>query len=144
MELTYLTDYGLRVLMYAGVNPDRRIPMREVARAYDISLEHLRKVVHRLACHGYLETTRGRGGGLRLACPPQEIRIGDVVTLMEHSLDIVHCERQPCPLSGCCALKWALDDARGAFLERLNDYTLASLLGTHCTVHRIRALDTVN
>jgi Rrf2 family nitric oxide-sensitive transcriptional repressor len=129
MELTYLTDYALRVLMYAGVHDQRRVTMREIASSYDISLEHLRKVVHQLAALGYIETSRGRGGGLWLAQTPERIGLGGVVTAFERSMEIVDCDRQPCPLRGDCALKGALADARDAFMERLDAYTLADLIG---------------
>lgn len=141
MELTSLTDYGVRVLMYAAAHEDRRVTLREIAAAYGISLEHLRKVVHRLAQLGYLETTRGRAGGMRLAQKPTAIRVGEVVRGLEHSLTIVDCERQPCPLCGACALKGALDDARGAFIERLNQYTLADLLDHRPMYTRLRELE---
>lgn len=141
MELTSLTDYGVRVLMYAGTHDDRRVTLREIAAAYDISVEHLRKVVHRLGQLGYLETTRGRAGGLRLARAPTDIAIGAVVQGLEQSLAIVDCARQPCPLCGACALKSALEDARGAFIERLNHYTLADLLDNRTMYARIQALE---
>lgn len=141
MELTHLTDYALRVLMYAGTQDERRVTMREIATAYDISLEHLRKVVHQLAAHGYLETFRGRGGGLRLAQPAGNIRLGAVVAVVERSMEIVDCDRQPCPLRGCCALKDALDDARDAFMQRLDAYTLADLLADRRTRHQIGRLE---
>ncbi len=134
MELTSLTDYGIRVLMYAGAHADRRVTLREISLAYDVSLEHLRKVVHRLAQLGYLHTIRGRSGGMTLAQQPETIRIGDVVLGLEHSLQLIDCQRQPCPLCGACSLKAAIDDARGAFINRLNHYTLADLLG-HGTLH---------
>lgn len=128
MELTYLTDYGIRVLLYAGAHDDRRVTLRELSSAYGISLEHLRKVVHKLARVGYLRTERGRSGGLALALPAERIRVGEVVVALEHSLQIVDCERQPCSLCGVCTLKDAFNDARAAFIERLNRYTLADLL----------------
>ncbi|MCH8506371.1 MAG: Rrf2 family transcriptional regulator, partial [Ectothiorhodospiraceae bacterium] len=77
MELTYHTDYAFRVLMYAGAHPDRRVTLAEIARAYDISREHLRKVVHGLAQHGFLATPKGRAGGLTLGRHPRSIRGGD-------------------------------------------------------------------
>ncbi|MDZ7786914.1 MAG: Rrf2 family transcriptional regulator [Halofilum sp. (in: g-proteobacteria)] len=129
MELTHLTDYALRVLMYAGVHDQRRVTMREIATAYDVSLEHLRKVVHQLASLGYIETSRGRGGGLWLAQAPERIGLGGVVNAFERSMEIVDCDRQPCPLRGECALKGALADARDAFMQRLDAYTLADLIG---------------
>ncbi len=141
MELTHLTDYALRVLMYAGVHNQRRVTMREIATAYDISLEHLRKVVHQLAALGYIETSRGRGGGLWLAQAPDRIGLGAVVNAFERSMEIVDCDRQPCALRGNCALKVALDDARDAFRDRLDAYTLADLLGNAQTTQQIRRIE---
>ena len=140
MEVTHLTDYALRVLMYAGTHSRRRVTMREIATAYDISLEHLRKVVHQLAGLGYIETSRGRGGGLWLACAPERIGIGEIVNAFERSMEIVDCDRQPCPLRGHCALKAAFEDARDAFVDRLERYTLADLLGNAPTVGQIRRI----
>lgn len=140
MELTFHTDYGLRVLMFAGAHRDRRVTMREIAMAYAISLEHLRKVVHRLAQSGFLATTKGRAGGLRLARPAEEIRVGDVVVAMEDSLAIIDCSRQPCPLCGGCSLKGVFESARQAFLDRLNEFTLADLLHNADTFGELQRL----
>ena len=140
MELTYYTDYALRVLLYAAAHRDRRVTMREVAGAYRISQEHLRKVVHRLARHGYLETVQGRAGGLRLGRPAEEIRVGEIVALMEDSLDLIHCAREPCPLCGACALKDALDEARDRFLERLDQTTLADIAADSRTAQQLLRL----
>ena len=140
MEITYHTDFGLRVLMYAGAHGGRRVTMREISDAFDISREHLRKVVHRLARAGYLATLKGRSGGLALARPPADIRVGDVVTDMEGSMAIVDCGRQPCRLAGNCMLKAVFDSGREAFVARLNSYTLEDLLGdgrTHRALHRL-------
>ncbi|WP_070987496.1 RrF2 family transcriptional regulator [Halofilum ochraceum] len=141
MELTHLTDYALRVLMYAGVHDQRRVTMREIATAYDISLEHLRKVVHQLAALGYIETSRGRGGGLWLAQTPERIGLGAVVNAFERSMAIVDCDRQPCVLRGNCALKGALRDARDAFMDRLDAYTLADLLANPRTTREIHRIE---
>jgi|AntRauTorcE11898_2_1112593.scaffolds.fasta_scaffold02253_3 Rrf2 family nitric oxide-sensitive transcriptional repressor len=141
MEVTYLTDYALRVLMYAGVHDQRRVTMREIATAYGISLEHLRKVVHQLAALGYIETSRGRGGGLWLAKAPDRIRLGEIVSGFERSMEIVDCDRQPCPLRGDCALKAAFEDARGAFMQRLDAWTLADLITEPRTLDRIHRLE---
>ncbi|MBA1147885.1 Rrf2 family transcriptional regulator [Ectothiorhodospiraceae bacterium WFHF3C12] len=141
MELTQHTDYGLRVLMYAASNPGRRVTLKEVAAAYSISMEHLRKVVHRLARHGLLVTAKGRSGGFMVSQPAGEIRVGDVVRLLEGSLEIVDCERQPCPLRGACALKRALQQARHAFMEELDKVTLADLVSEGDTVDRLLKLN---
>ncbi len=140
MELTYYTDFALRVLLYAAGHAERRVTLREIAAAYGISQEHLRKVVHRLARHGYLETVQGRAGGLRLARASEAVRVGEVVRLMEEGLEVIDCSRGPCPLCGACSLKAALDDARDRFLERLDQVTLAQLLESPATAERIRAL----
>ncbi|MBK1735727.1 hypothetical protein CKO15_10630 [Halorhodospira abdelmalekii] len=140
MELTYHTDYALRVLIYAGAQSERRVTMREIAQAYNISQEHLRKVVHRLARHGYLQTTQGRSGGLQLAREPTTIRVGEVVRLMEESLELIHCERGPCPLCGRCSLKRALNSARDQFLNHLDGITLEELLADPATAEQLRRL----
>jgi len=116
------------------------VTMREVAQAYGISQEHLRKVVHRLARHGYLETTQGRSGGLRLGRAPASIRIGDVVRLMEDSLELIHCDRGPCPLCGHCSLKRVLNGARDRFLAYLDEFTLEQLLADPQTAQQLERL----
>ena len=140
MELTYHTDYSLRVLMFAGAHRERRVTMREIAAAYAISLEHLRKVVHRLSQKGFLATAKGRAGGLTLARPAEQIRIGEVVVAMEDSLAIVDCCRQPCPLCGGCSLKTVFDSARQAFVDQLNTFTLAHLLDNNDTFGELQRL----
>ena len=140
MELTYHTDYGLRVLMYAGAHDGRRVTMREISVAYGISLEHLRKVVHRLAQNGFLATTKGRAGGLVLGRSAEEIRVGEVVLALEESMAIVDCGRQPCPLCGCCSLKTVFDSARKAFLDQLNTFTLQDLIGDTDTFSNLQHL----
>ncbi|MBK5944532.1 RrF2 family transcriptional regulator [Halorhodospira halophila] len=140
MELTYYTDYALRVLLYAGAQGARRVTMREIAGAYGISQEHLRKVVHRLSRHGYLHTTQGRSGGLQLAREPAEIRVGEVVRLMEDSLELIHCDRGPCPLCGHCSLKRVLNGARDQFIEYLDGFTLEQLLADPGTAQQLRRL----
>lgn len=140
MELTYHTDYALRVLMYAGASDGRRVTLSEIASAYDISKEHLRKVVHRLAREGLLSTVKGRSGGLVLGRDPETIRVGEVVRIMEPSMCIVDCTRQPCRLNGHCSLKSVFDRAREAFIRELDKATLADLLMQERTVKRIRGL----
>jgi Rrf2 family transcriptional regulator, nitric oxide-sensitive transcriptional repressor len=140
MELTYHTDYAFRVLMYAGANPGRRVTLREISEAYGISKEHLRKVVHKLAQEGFLSTAKGRAGGLVLGRDPASIRVGDVVQVMEGSMAIVNCNRQPCPLTGRCALKSVFNRGQRAFLTELNKASLADLLGEERTFSGIRIL----
>ncbi len=131
MRLTRYTDYALRVLMYLGDQPGRTGTISEIAGRYRISRNHLLKVVHGLARAGYLVTRRGKGGGLQLARPAEQINLGEVVRRMEGSLAVVECMGEDvadCLLDPCCALKGAVSDARAAFLAALDRYTLAALV----------------
>lgn len=130
MRLTRYTDYSLRVLIYLGLQQDRLSSIREIADVYGISESHLMKVVQALGQSGYVATLRGRGGGLRLAKPPSEINLGDVVRNTEDDIALVECftEASACRIAGPCRLEHVLRKALGAFLGVLDDYTLADLL----------------
>ncbi len=128
MHLTRHTDYALRVLMYAGTHGDRLVTIAEMANAYDISRNHLVKVVNELGHRGYLQTVRGKGGGVRLARVPEEIGVGQVVRATEEHLEIIDCVGKGCPIREPCRLRGALGQARDAFLEVLDRYTLADLV----------------
>jgi Rrf2 family nitric oxide-sensitive transcriptional repressor len=133
MRLTVYSDYSLRLLMYLAVRPERLSTIREIAGAYNISSNHLMKVVHQLGLAGYVETVRGRNGGMRLGRPAAEIGLGELIRHTEPDMDIVPCfepENQSCPLRKACRLKGALDKARLAFLGVLDEYTLADLTST--------------
>lgn len=130
MRLTVYSDYSLRLLMYLAVRADGLATIPEVAEAYAISANHLMKVVHRLGQAGYIQTVRGRSGGMRLAKVPVSIGLGDLVRFTEPDMDIVPCfdaEDRSCPLRDACRLRRALDRARQAFLGVLDEYTLADL-----------------
>lgn len=130
MRLTVYSDYSLRLLMYLAVRTERLSTIQEVAKAYDVSSNHMMKVVHQLGLAGYVETVRGRNGGMRLGKPPSEIGLGELLRFTEPDMDIVPCfspENQDCPLRRACRLKGALDKARQAFLAVLDEYTLADL-----------------
>ncbi len=134
MQLTQFTDYSLRSLMYLGAHPGRLCQIAQIAAAYDISANHLMKVVNRLAARGYVETIRGQGGGLRLARAPRLINIGEVVRDMEERFDIVECfdeRHQTCPLLPSCVLRSVLSDARRNFMATLDRYTLEDVIGTN-------------
>ncbi len=130
MRLTVLTDYALRVLMYAGLHTDRLCTIGEIAQAHGISHAHLVKVTHLLGRLGYLETVRGKGGGMRLARPAENIVLGTVIRALEPDFDLVHCFSQPeaCRLSVQCRLSGVLREALAAFLEVFDRYSLADLL----------------
>ena len=132
MQLTRFTDYSLRVLVFLGAHPDRLCTISETAEAYCISENHLMKVVNRLSSAGYIETIRGKGGGMRLSRAPKMINLGDVVRQMEDSFDIVECfneKRQDCPLFPMCTLRSVLADAHRNFMATLDRHTLQDVLG---------------
>ena len=91
MKLTSFSDYTLRVLMFLAIDRSRLATIPEIASAYDISENHLMKVVHRLARAGIVESVRGKGGGIRLACAPEDIRLGAIVRASEGDAPIVEC-----------------------------------------------------
>lgn len=130
MRLTTMTDYAMRLLMYVAQHPDRLCTISEVAGAYDISEAHLMKITYRLGRSGWLETVRGKGGGMRLAAAPDEIRLGAVVRSIESDFDIVDCfvSDSACQLSGQCRLSGIITGALQSFMRHLDAYTLADLL----------------
>lgn len=132
MRLTVMSDYSLRVLMYLGAKPEHRATIQEIASAYGISENHLMKVVHGLGRQGFVETVRGRGGGLRLARPADKIKIGDVIKAVEDDFALVECFRDEnvCRISNVCRLRGVLRLALEAYFRVLDDWTLADLVST--------------
>jgi Rrf2 family nitric oxide-sensitive transcriptional repressor len=131
MRLTRYTDYAFRTLMYLALKDGELATIQEIADRYDISNNHLMKVVHELGRAGYIETTRGKGGGLRLAKKPSQINVGEVVRRTEPDLDLVECfgSGGSCRLTPACVLKSAIQKGIAAFLRELDKYTLADLVG---------------
>jgi len=128
MHLTRFTDNALRCLTYLALNPGETETVGEIARRMSLSEDHLVKVVQRLARLGYVETMRGRGGGVRLIMPAARINVGAVVRKTEESFRMVECfdpSINTCPIAPCCGLAPALGEATEAFLEVLDRYTLA-------------------
>lgn len=143
MRLTTFSDYSLRVLMYLGVHGERLATVADIALAYGISENHLVKVVHHLARHGYIETTRGKGGGMRLARPPEKINVGEIVRGTEANVTLVECfdkATSDCRIEPACALKGILSRAVDAFFATLDRYTLADLLVTKPKLTKLLAL----
>ena len=131
MQLSRFTDYCLRVLMYLSFRDDDRVTVGNIATAYGISCSHLMKVVQHLAAAGYVQTVRGKGGGLRLARRPGLINLGEVVQECERELSIVEClggKTSNCPLSPACVLRSALKEAMRSFFGTLERYTLEDLV----------------
>ncbi|WP_414044568.1 RrF2 family transcriptional regulator [Macrococcus equi] len=130
MKLTLYSDYSLRVLMYLA-RTDNRTQIDEIAKFYNISKNHLTKVVNNLASLGYIETTRGRGGGISLKLLPEEINIGKLIRKTEEHFNIVECfdrETNTCPIIDQCGLMSALGEALHAYLKVLDKYTLQDIL----------------
>jgi Rrf2 family nitric oxide-sensitive transcriptional repressor len=131
MQLTQYTDYALRTLIALGVARPAMLTVAEISSAYGISRHHLVKVAGQLAGSGYVETVRGKGGGMRLARDPKQIRVGDVVRRMEAELGLVECLRSDggnCVIVPSCRLKGMLRRATEQFLVELDAHTLADLV----------------
>lgn len=131
MRLTTFSDYTIRVLIYIGLNPEKRATINELADAYGISRNHLMKVVHHLGQTGYIETVRGKGGGFLLAMPASGINIGHLIRSTEERVSLVACfgeDRSDCRIHGICEMKGILREAVEAFYGVLERYTLADLL----------------
>jgi Rrf2 family nitric oxide-sensitive transcriptional repressor len=130
MRLTLYTDYSLRVLIYLANREDENVTITELADFYQISRNHLVKVVHNLGLDGYILTTRGRHGGLKLARPAKEILIGEVVRSTEPDFDLLECfnpATDKCVISRSCSLKSVIYNAQAGFLDVLDRYTLADI-----------------
>lgn len=129
MRLTDRTDYALRALMVLAAS-GRRHTVPTLAKAFEVSANHLTKVVQGLQSEGWVTTTPGRGGGVELAVAPTAITVGQVVRAMEPDLHLVECLRDDgsCPLENPCRLAGALRNARAAFLETLDAVTLWDLV----------------
>ena len=119
------------MLIHTALKAPDLITVNEVAQAFDLSSAHLQKVAQTLAAHGYLQTVRGRSGGLRLAQPPELIRLGDVAAITEPDFQLAPCissSGDSCPIYAPCVLRTALSKAAEAFLAELNKWTLADLI----------------
>ncbi|HVW54620.1 MAG TPA: Rrf2 family transcriptional regulator [Rhizobiaceae bacterium] len=130
MRLTTLTDYALRVLIYAAAAGDRLITIEETAKAYNISRAHLMKVVNALAHAGYIRAVRGRSGGFTLAKQPEEINLGAVLRVTESDFTLVECfaSGNQCLITHCCRLPNVMNEALNAFIGTFDKYTLADFV----------------
>jgi len=130
MRLTTMTDYALRLLMHVAQRPDRLCTIAEIAQAHGISEAHLMKITHQLGRRGWIETVRGKGGGMRLARAPRDIELGAVVRSVEPDFDLVECfaAGDRCLLTGHCRLAGVLQGALQRFLTHLDGFTLADIL----------------
>lgn len=130
MKLTAYSNYALRSLQLAALSAPDLIRVDDVVRVHGLARPHIVKIVHELGRAGFVKTQRGRGGGFRLAQPPEEIVVGDVIRLTEGPLDIVECfnpDSNTCPLIGICRLSHGLHEATRAFMSVLDGLTLADI-----------------
>ena len=131
MQLTSYTDYSLRALLYIADQPGRLVTVGEIAEFYGVSRNHMVKVVHNLGSTGYIQTVRGKSGGVRLAKAPEDILISEIVEMTEPHMDIQECfnpETNNCPLVGGCRLMGVFGEAQRGFMAVLEKYTLADML----------------
>ncbi|MGB1950845.1 MAG: RrF2 family transcriptional regulator [Marinobacter sp.] len=130
MHITRYTDYSIRVLIYLAVQGDRLTTIQEIADSYEISKNHLMKVVHQLNKKGYIETVRGKKGGMRLHMAPGDINMGILVRETEQDMSIVECfsSKNACRIAPVCGLKSMFAEALDAFLNALDKYTLADII----------------
>ena len=131
MRLTLFSDYSLRVAIYLAAHPARLCSVQEISTAYGISRAHLVKTVQRLTDLGVVASTRGRGGGLRLARAPEKVNVGALVRATEPDFDLVECldaATNTCPIAPACGLKGTLLRARRAFFAVLDGQTLADVV----------------
>jgi Rrf2 family nitric oxide-sensitive transcriptional repressor len=132
MRLTLRTDYALRALIYLGTRTRGLSTIQEIAQAFSLPKTHVMKVINELARRRYVQTLRGKHGGVRLNVEPEAISVGAVVRDMEEDLSVMGCLSQSgfCRIEGCCVLQRALREASHAFVATLDRYTLADLLAS--------------
>jgi len=146
VRLTIYTDYALRLLMYLALKKEGLATIAEVAESYGISRNHLIKVAYQLGTAGYVETVRGRGGGLRLAKAAASIGLGEIVRHTEPDMALVPCFQPinaPCVIQRCCVLQKALQKARLAFLHALDGYSLSDLVKPRTPLRALLAIEPI-
>lgn len=130
MQLTQFTDYTLRALIYIALRKEM-CKIQDITNAYNISNHHMVKIIHNLSKLGLIKTNRGRGGGISMAVSPTDINLGKIITQLESNFDLVPCfnkEKSNCCIAPVCKLKTILVEAKNAFINILNNYTLADIL----------------
>ncbi|UZE97785.1 RrF2 family transcriptional regulator [Alkalimarinus alittae] len=129
MQITRFTDYSLRTLMYLNTHSTRLCTVKEVAEYHNISQNHLVKVVHNLSRLGYIKSTKGKNGGIRLTENTDKTRLGDLIMQFEPTMNTAECfdpESNTCNLTVSCQLKHYLQEAMQNFINTMNQYTLAN------------------
>ncbi len=142
MQLTRQTDYAIRVMIFLGIQQDDRlVTISDIADHFDISRNHLMKIVHKLGQLDYIQTLRGKYGGLRLDHPPSSIKLGSLVRDFETTLDIIDCKKLTCPITGSCDLKPIMQKAQEAFMSVIDNYTLQDLISNPADLRSLLDLD---
>lgn len=144
MRLTTRTNLAMRALMFCAVNPGVTVRKSDIAAACNASLNHLGLVINLLGQGGFIDTTRGRHGGVRLSRPAAEISIGAVARLLESDVPFAECfdmNENTCPLTGCCKLRGTLRKALAAFYDTLDAVTLADLTDRNSGLQELLAMD---
>lgn len=140
MEVSMHADYGFRVMMYLALSTHKLVQIATISGAYGISENHVVKVVQRLTKFGYVQSVRGRNGGVRLAQAPEKINLGKVFRQMEPSLRLLECfdsVTNTCPIVKVCALAAVFGQALDAYLKVLDQHTLASILQNRPQLRKI-------
>ena len=142
MQITRYTDYALRILIYLAVNDNELSTINDIARSYNISKNHLMKIVQELNIKGYLLAIRGKNGGLRLNVKAEDINIGQLVRAMEKETRLVECfgSNNQCVITPACQLKDIFTKALESFFATLDEYTLQDLVGPKQSVQLTRLL----
>ena len=144
MKLTTFTDYSLRVLIYLAAQPEKRATISDIARSFDVSENHLTKVVHLLGKNEWLANVRGKGGGLELAMPPELVGVGTVIRETEGAAVVAECfseESSHCAIARVCGLRGVLGEAVEAFYTVLDRYTLADLVQNRQSLAKVLFMD---
>jgi len=145
MQITTFSDYCLRILIFLAVSEGRKTTAREIAERYNISTHHVAKASQWLVREGHVSAMRGKGGGLRLARDPHDINIGHVIRKAEEGTGLVECMRgsEPgCAIAPACGLSSILDEARVAFFETLEKYSVADATKRRSGLARLLQLTT--
>ena len=147
MRLTKQTNYAVRILMYCAANPGALSRISDISKAYNLSETFLFKILKPIADNGYVESVRGRNGGVRLGKPAQEISLLDIVRVTEDNFSMADCfdnDTSNCPLVSACSLNSAWSEALSAFFAVLEKYTIADLVKPNDNINILLGIDTLN
>lgn len=131
MYLSKFTDYSFRILIYLGHHPNELFTVDELSAILNLSTHHIKKIIYKLAKNGYILSSKGRNGGIKLVMDPRDINLGDLLEVTEDNLNIVECfsdDNNTCNLNGSCKLKSVINDALNSFKLEFGEYTLADIL----------------